>query len=582
MSSTALDSGRRHDAEVISLVGLAHGTSHFFHLLLPPLFPWLMPEFGLSYTQAGFLMTVFFVISGIGQALAGFVVDRVGARPVLFFGIAMLVASALLLGIADSYAGLIAAAAIAGVGNSIFHPADFTLLNRRVSAARLGHAFSVHGLSGNLGWAAAPVFVAGIASIAGWHVAAFAAAGVGTAVLSLLLVRRDSLHDVEHAVVAAGRTQHAAGAAPSAGQFAFLRSAAVWTCFLFFFLATGAFGILQNYAPSILGEGHGRVDGLPARQCGGNGGGRFHRDASNRQRSRDRDGARCGGIDGAAARQFMGVGLDGVAGDGGDGVRCRSRRAQSRPAGAQGRDRAVRQGFLRSRLRVRVLGARHRARHGAGRGRSAARRRSLLGGDGGGSRVAGGSAAVCSSRRPRNAGSNRRGKVRAGDVNDIPATTDLCDAHEKALLEGRLQILAPGLLCFGRRVRFAGPATTLKLFEDNSLLAEAVKTAGEGRVLVVDAGGSLRCAVLGGNLAKAAEANQWQGAVIFGAVRDADEIDACEIGVRALAVHPRRSQKRGAGERDVPVSFLGATIRPGDWIYADRDGVLVSPVSLRA
>jgi FSR family fosmidomycin resistance protein-like MFS transporter len=259
MSSTALDSGRRHDAEVISLVGLAHGTSHFFHLLLPPLFPWLMPEFGLSYTQAGFLMTVFFVISGIGQALAGFVVDRVGARPVLFFGIAMLVASALLLGIADSYAGLIAAAAIAGVGNSIFHPADFTLLNRRVSAARLGHAFSVHGLSGNLGWAAAPVFVAGIASIAGWHVAAFAAAGVGTAVLSLLLVRRDSLHDVEHAVVAAGRTQHAAGAAPSAGQFAFLRSAAVWTCFLFFFLATGAFGILQNYAPSILGE----VYGLP-------------------------------------------------------------------------------------------------------------------------------------------------------------------------------------------------------------------------------------------------------------------------------------------------------------------------------
>lgn len=262
MSSAALSPGAptpqagARDAEVIGLVGLAHGTSHFFHLLLPPLFPWLMPEFGLSFTQAGFLMTVFFVISGLGQALAGFVVDRVGARPVLLFGVSMLALSGVVLGLAQSYGGLIAAAAVAGMGNSIFHPADFTLLNRRVSMPRLGHAFSVHGLSGNLGWAAAPVFMAGIASLADWHVAAFAAAGVGAAVLALLLLRRDSLHDVERAV--APSSNSTAAAAP-AGTLAFMRSPAVWMCFLFFFLATGAFGILQSYAPSILGN----VYGLP-------------------------------------------------------------------------------------------------------------------------------------------------------------------------------------------------------------------------------------------------------------------------------------------------------------------------------
>jgi MFS family permease len=247
---------RRRDAEVIGLVGLAHGTSHFFHLLLPPLFPWLMPEFGLSFTQAGFLMTVFFIISGIGQALAGFVVDRIGARPVLLFGVSMLTVSALVLAVADSYAGLVVAAALAGTGNSIFHPADFTLLNRRVSTGRLGHAFSVHGLSGNLGWAAAPVFMAGIAAWSNWHVAALCAAAFGATVFGLLLLRRDSLHDVERAVVMPGASASDA-ATQAAGQLGFLRSSAVWTCFVFFFLATSAFGILQSYAPSILGSVYG-------------------------------------------------------------------------------------------------------------------------------------------------------------------------------------------------------------------------------------------------------------------------------------------------------------------------------------
>jgi MFS family permease len=253
MSSTPSSPALRQDAEVIGLVGLAHGTSHFFHLMLPPLFPWLMRDFSLSYTEAGLLMTVFFVVSGIGQALAGFVVDRTGARPVLFFGITLLAVSGVLLGLSHSYPMLVLTAAVAGIGNSIFHPADFTLLNHRVAPPRLGHAFSIHGLSGNLGWAIAPVFMAGIASVTDWHVAGFAAAGVGATVLLILWWRRDALADAATVVVA--RPESAA--APATSQLGFLQSGAVWLCFGFFFLTTAAFGILQNYAPAILGEVYG-------------------------------------------------------------------------------------------------------------------------------------------------------------------------------------------------------------------------------------------------------------------------------------------------------------------------------------
>src|SRR5215203_1864200 len=153
------------DAAIISLIALAHGTSHFFQLMLPALFPWLMRDFSLSYTQVGLLTTTFFVISGVGQALAGFAVDRVGAFGVLVFGVSALVVSALVLSVSSSYTMLLATAALAGTGNSIFHPADFTILNHRVTQPRLGHAFSMHGLGGNLGWAVGPVVMAGLASI---------------------------------------------------------------------------------------------------------------------------------------------------------------------------------------------------------------------------------------------------------------------------------------------------------------------------------------------------------------------------------------------------------------------------------
>jgi MFS family permease len=242
------------DGEVIALVGLAHGTSHFFHLMLPTLFPWLMRDFSLSYTDVGLLTTTFFVISGIGQALAGFVVDRVGGWRVLCFGVGMLAFSGVVLSLATSYPWLMLSATFAGLGNSIFHPADFTLLNQRVSHPRLGHAFSIHGVSGNVGWAVAPLFMAGISSALGWHIAGFGAAALGTVVFTTLCLRRRALVDAEGLIASRAATDKGL---PRSGQFAFLASGAVWLSFAFFLLTTMAFGILQNYAPAILSHVYG-------------------------------------------------------------------------------------------------------------------------------------------------------------------------------------------------------------------------------------------------------------------------------------------------------------------------------------
>lgn len=235
------DSTLRADARVIALVGLAHGTSHFYHLILAALFPWLKPAFGLSYAELGLLLTAFFVVSGIGQALAGFVVDRVGARSVLFFGMAMLGISALVLSVAGSYAALMAGALLAGVGNSIFHPADYTLLNQRVSRARLAHGFSVHGISGNIGWAAAPLFMTTVAALSSWRMALAGAAILPFAVLAILLLNRAHLRP---------ERKPAATAGPAAGEgtLSFLRLRAVWMCFAFFFLTAVALGGIQAFA----------------------------------------------------------------------------------------------------------------------------------------------------------------------------------------------------------------------------------------------------------------------------------------------------------------------------------------------
>jgi MFS family permease len=235
----------RQDARVIGLVGLAHGTSHFYHLILAALFPWRKAEFKLSYAQLGLLMTVFFVVSGVGQALAGFVVDRVGAFRVLFAGVALLAVAALLLAGASGYPMLVAGSMLAGVGNSVFHPADYTLLNQRVSKARLAHGFSVHGISGNLGWAAAPVFLAGVAALSNWRTAVLASAAIPFAVLLLLFLNRAAL-----------RADPVAPTRPGAeeGSFDFLRLPTVWMCFGFFFLSAIALGGIQSFASTSLVE----------------------------------------------------------------------------------------------------------------------------------------------------------------------------------------------------------------------------------------------------------------------------------------------------------------------------------------
>jgi MFS family permease len=250
MSATTAPAGSlRHDATVISLVGFAHGTSHFFHFMIPPLFPWLMAEFGLSFTQVGLAMTVFFVTSGVGQALAGFVVDRFGALRVLTGGIVLLSASGLVLASAQSFGMLLGAAMVAGLGNSVFHPADFTLLNRRVSTPRLGHAFSVHGLSGNLGWAASPVLMVAVAGTWGWRASGIAASIVGVCALAFLLANRRMLADAPLAVVE--------GKQAKGGTFGFLGVPVVWMCFVFFFFTVMAFGILQNFAVPIFERDYG-------------------------------------------------------------------------------------------------------------------------------------------------------------------------------------------------------------------------------------------------------------------------------------------------------------------------------------
>jgi MFS transporter, FSR family, fosmidomycin resistance protein len=235
----------RQDARVIGLVGLAHGVSHFFHLILAGLFPWIKTAFALSYAELGLLMTVFFVVSGVGQALSGFIVDRVGARRVLFAGLALLGCSALVLAAAPSYPVLLIGSMVAGCGNAVFHPSDYTLLNQRVSKPRLAHAFSVHGISGNLGWAAAPVFLAGVAALAGWRSALLAAAAIPFLVLGLLLVNRDVLY----AEPAASARAVQAG---QGGSFDFLRLPQVWMCFGFFFLTAVALAGIQSFASTSI------------------------------------------------------------------------------------------------------------------------------------------------------------------------------------------------------------------------------------------------------------------------------------------------------------------------------------------
>ena len=160
------------------------------------------------------------------------------------------------------------------------------------------------------------------------------------------------------------------------------------------------------------------------------------------------------------------------------------------------------------------------------------------------------------------------------------ATCDLCDAH-KADTSGDFRVLPPVFRSFGGRPKFAGPVSTVKCFEDNSLVKVALDEPGCGRVLVVDGGASLRRALVGGNLAAAAAKNGWAGVLVDGCVRDVAELAACDVGIRALAAMPLPTLKRNQGERDVPVQVQGVRVRPGDWLVADEDGIVVTAAALQ-
>lgn len=154
-------------------------------------------------------------------------------------------------------------------------------------------------------------------------------------------------------------------------------------------------------------------------------------------------------------------------------------------------------------------------------------------------------------------------------------TPDLCDQHEAELGRG-LRVVAPMFQRYGGRIAFSGQIVTLKLFEDNSLVREVLGQPGQGKVLVVDGGGSLRCALVGDQLAILAQKNGWEGIVVYGCIRDSGDINQLDIGVRALNTHPQKSIKKGVGDKDIAVTFGGVTFNPGEYLYADEDGVLVS------
>jgi FSR family fosmidomycin resistance protein-like MFS transporter len=242
----------RQDATVIGLVGLAHGISHFSQLLLPALFPWLKDAFAVSYAELGFLLTIFFVVSCVVQTLAGFLVDRHGPRPILFGGLALLGSAAFGFATSQSYWMLALFAVVAGVGNGVFHPVDYTLLNHKVGKSRLGHAYSVHGITGSLGWALAPALLVPITLAYTWRVALVCAGLLSFVVLAVLWINRRRLTiELDSRVI-----QGQAAAPAEDGALAFLRIPAVWMCFAFFFFYAVALSIVQSFAPEAARQLH--------------------------------------------------------------------------------------------------------------------------------------------------------------------------------------------------------------------------------------------------------------------------------------------------------------------------------------
>jgi MFS family permease len=248
------------DVRVISVIGVAHGVSHYYQLAFVTMLLIVRKEAGLGYQEVGLLAGIFYGVSGVSQTVAGFAVDRFGARPILAGGLATIGAALALISVAHSFAGFAAIAVIAGLGNSVFHPADFALLNSSVHISRLGRAYSIHGVGGSLGWAAAPVMYF-LDSMFGWVGAALIGAVPGLLMALLVLVRRADL--IDHRIkVRAAVAKH--GAAPALQLFL---QPAILLCLAYFALLsantvgiqqfavpawTSMFGISENYAALCL------------------------------------------------------------------------------------------------------------------------------------------------------------------------------------------------------------------------------------------------------------------------------------------------------------------------------------------
>ena len=236
------------DVKVIGLVSAAHFMSHFFQIVLPPIFPLLKDAFGVGYAELGIVMTLMYATSGLLQTPAGVLVDRLGAAPVLIGGLGLYSAAVLLYGCAPNLWALAALAVIAGAGNCVFHPSDYAILSARVGATRLGRAFGVHNFAGSLGWAAAPIAVLTLTSLVGWRVGLSILGGLGL-LLTLYLA-------VQAAALTTERRMRAAGEAATHAAKMFL-SQPILVCFGYFVLLAVATVALQAFLPSLLVSGFG-------------------------------------------------------------------------------------------------------------------------------------------------------------------------------------------------------------------------------------------------------------------------------------------------------------------------------------
>jgi FSR family fosmidomycin resistance protein-like MFS transporter len=251
-ASESITTSWRQDVNLIGLIGVAHMMSHYSQLMLAPLFPWLKDAFAVSYAELGFLMTLFFTVSCVVQTASGFWVDRMGPRPVLLAGLSLLAISAFGFALSPSYAWLMVFAVVAGTGNGVFHPVDYTLINKQVSAPRLGHAYSAHGISGTLGWAVAPVMLVPLAVAYSWRVALGAAGVLIITVLVLVWFYRHLMIAPSPRAALSTDVQ----AKGEASSLAFLRIPAVWMCFTFFFIFAMSLSVIQAFAPGAARELH--------------------------------------------------------------------------------------------------------------------------------------------------------------------------------------------------------------------------------------------------------------------------------------------------------------------------------------